>query len=215
MGNLLGDFIKGADLKKQPERVILGLQNHQSVDRFTDQHQVLRPLKQILSKERRRFSGIISDVAFDYFLSKHWERFSEQDIDVFVEHCYREILSVQHLMHDSMRRAMVFMVEDDGLRINREMSGVGKTLDRLSRRIRFENKLYGAIDEVEANYAAYEEAFLILFPDLKACIEQSPIEQAVSYKVRLILQNFSNASAVLKKRFRTDIQALRGFIISG
>lgn len=180
LGNLLGDFIKGADLKNQPERVLLGLENHQAVDRFTDQHAALRPLKQALSKERRRFSGIISDVVFDHFLSKHWQQFSDQDIEIFIEHCYTEILSVQHLMHHSMRRAMVFMVEDDGLRINRELNGIGQTLDRLSQRIRFENKLRGAINEVEANYSAYEDGFLALFPDLKTYIEQLAIEKPLS-----------------------------------
>lgn len=176
MGNLLGDFIKGADLKNQPQQVILGLENHKAVDRFTDQHPALQPLKQSLSSERKRFSGIISDVVFDHFLFKHWAQFSNKDIEMFIDHCYSEILSVQNLMHESMRRAMVFMVEDDGLRINRELSGVGQTIDRLSQRIRFKNKLWGAIEEVEANYTSYEDSFLILFPDLKTHIEQLSIE---------------------------------------
>ena len=176
MGNLLGDFIKGADLESQPQRVMLGLENHQAVDRFTDQHHALVPLKQTLSKARRRFSGIIADVVFDHFLTKHWEKFSDQDIDLFIDFCYTEIINVQHLMHDSMRRAMIFMVDDDGLRINQELSGVGQTIDRLSQRIRFENKLHGAIVEVEANYDAYESTFLSLFPDLQEHIEKLAIE---------------------------------------
>ena len=176
MGNLLGDFIKGADLKSQSQRVMLGLENHQAVDRFTDQHQSLRPLKKNLSKARRRFSGIISDVVFDHFLVKHWEQFSDQGLDDFIEHSYREILSVQHFMHEPMRRAMIFMVEDDGLRINQEISGVSQTLDRLSHRIRFKNQLRGAIDEVEENYVGYENGFLSIFPDLKDHIEQLAIE---------------------------------------
>lgn len=180
MGNLLGDFIKGADLKSQPERVLLGLKNHQAVDRFTDQHPALIPFKQTLSQARRRFSGIIADVVFDYFLTKHWEKFTDQDKDEFIEHCYAEILSVQPLMHDSMRRAMRFMVNDDGLRFNQTLSGVGQTLDRLSRRIRFENQLQGAIVEVEANYAAYEAGFLVLFPDLKEHIQQLAIETSIA-----------------------------------
>lgn len=177
MGNLLGDFIKGADLTQQSEQVLLGLKNHQAVDRFTDQHAVLPPLKQCLSQPRRRFSGIIADVVFDYFLSKHWQQFSAQDSEQFIEHCYAEILSMQPQMHDSMWRSMQFMVNDDGLRINRDLVGVGLTLDRLSRRIRFDNKLLGAIVEVEQHYAAYENAFLQLFPDLIKHIQQLAIEQ--------------------------------------
>jgi len=87
-GNLLGDFIAGADLESMPNSVLQGLENHKLVDRFTDSHDSLKPLKELLSKERKRFSGIMSDVVFDYFLIKHWEKFSDQDIHAFVQTAY-------------------------------------------------------------------------------------------------------------------------------
>ena len=175
-GNLLGDFIKGADLMSLSKPVLLGLENHREVDHFTDRHSVLPPLKKVLSPQRRRFAGLISDVAFDYYLIKHWSMFTSRDLDEFVELVYAELRLVQPMMHASMKRSVQFMFDDDGLRTNRDLVGVGRTLDRLSHRIRFKNKLVGAIEEVELNYAAYDAAFLRLFPELLVHIKTKRIE---------------------------------------
>lgn len=176
VGNLLGDFTRGANLESQPKAISLGLANHQAVDKFTDTHSALIPLKERVSKQRRRFVGIMSDVTFDYFLNKHWQDITNKDFDIFVDHCYREIEASQQFMHARMQQAMLFMLKDDGLRINSTLEGVGKTLDRVAHKIRFKNAFDGAIEEIESNYAIYEQAFLHLFPELEAHIKALAIE---------------------------------------
>lgn len=176
VGNLLGDFTRGANLESQPSAILLGLENHQAVDKFTDTHSALIPLKESVSKQRRRFVGIMSDVVFDYFLTKHWKDITDQDFDVFVDHCYQEIEASQAFMHARMQQAMLFMLRDDGLRINSTLEGVGKTLNRVAHKIRFKNSFHGAVEEIEANYAIYEQAFLTLFPELEAHIQLLAIE---------------------------------------
>ena len=175
-GNLLGDFIAGANLSELPKSVLNGLENHKYVDRFTDSHQSLSHLKMIVSKERRRFTGIISDVVFDYYLIKHWGKFTDQDLQEFVDFVYAEIRLIKPQMHDRMIKSMDFMLENDGLLINSTLEGVGLTLDRLSKRIRFKNSLIGAIEEVEMHYDAFETSFMSLFPDLIQAVHEAEIE---------------------------------------
>jgi len=146
-GNLLGDFTRGADLDNLPEAVLLGLKNHQEVDRFTDTHPTIKDIRAVTSKERRRFAGIMGDVVYDYFLIKHWEQYTDHNFNEFIELCYKEIESAQHLMHPRMHDAMSFMINSDGLRINSSLEGVGKTLDRISQKIRFKNSFMGSIEE--------------------------------------------------------------------
>ena len=176
-GNLLGDFIAGADLEILPDEVLRGLENHKLVDRFTDAHFALEPLKTTVSKDRRRFIGIISDVVFDYFLIKHWRSFHSQEIGLFVGDVYHQIRQVLTMMHPRMQQSMQFMLAHDGLLVNRDLAGVDVTLNRLSKRIRFKNKLHGAIQEVEENYAVFETAFLILMPELIAIVEKQNLEK--------------------------------------
>lgn len=175
-GNLLGDFIAGADLKKQQPAVLNGLENHKFVDRFTDAHAALPPLKKLMTNKRRRFTGIISDVLFDYYLIKHWALFSDQDLRQFVDFVYTEITIVKPQMHERMCCAMNFMIKNDGLLVNSTIEGVGETLDRLSNRIRFKNNLAGAIEEVELYYDEFEEAFMLLFLDLIKAVRDEALE---------------------------------------
>lgn len=166
----------GADLKNLPEAVLLGLENHKFVDRFADAHVCLPKLKVLLSDERKRFSGIMADVVFDYFLIKHWQTFSQDDLRGFVDLVYREIRLALPNMHSRMVSPMEFMLNNDGLMFNHDLQGVGITLDRLSNRIRFENNLAGGVEEIEQHYDAYEQAFMRLFPDLIAAVEEANIE---------------------------------------
>jgi acyl carrier protein phosphodiesterase len=175
-GNLLGDFIAGADLDNQPEQVLKGLENHKLVDRFTDAHEAITPLKKLMSKERRRFTGIISDVVFDYYLIKHWSEFTDRSLHDFIAFVYSEIRIIKPQMHQRMINSMNFMLNHDGLMVNSTIEGVGITLDRLSNRIRFKNNLAGAVEEVELNYDAFDASFMSLFPDLINAVEMAALE---------------------------------------
>jgi len=59
---------------------------------------------------------------------------------------------------------------------NQDLTGVGRTLDRLSRRIRFKNNLAGSVVEIEQHYQQYENAFLHLFPELIRTVKTEAIE---------------------------------------
>ena len=178
-GNLLGDFIAGADLQNLTDEAKLGLENHRLVDRVTDAHEALQPLKSVISKERRRFLGIIADVVFDYFLILHWSEFTDENLDKFVNSRYEMIEFVIPEMHPRMSKAMQYMLDQNGLLFNKDLKGVSTTLDRLSRRIRFENNLSGAIEEVEEHYELFESAFLELFPDVEKEIKDANIESKI------------------------------------
>jgi acyl carrier protein phosphodiesterase len=176
VGNLMGDFMKGVDLTQLPSSVVLGIQNHQMIDAFTDKHQKVCALKICLSPERKRFSGIITDVMFDYYLIKHWQKYSKSNFNYFVDEIYRVLMSNITIMPKRMKTVVRRMVDMDWLRSYGSLEIMGYVLDRMSQRIRFENSLSGAIDEVVDNYNTYENAFLHFFPQLMDQVRLSKIE---------------------------------------
>ena len=58
------------------------------------------------------------------------------------------------------------MAETDWLGSYRHIASVHVTLDRMSRRLRRENRLVGAGAELEENYASLEADFRAFFPDV-------------------------------------------------
>lgn len=172
----MGDFMREVTLDNLPQAVARGVRNHQAVDRYTDTHAHLRQLKDLFSRHRRRFAGIIIDVVFDHFLTKYWDRYSDESLPDFTNYCYAVLRSQGHLMPPAMQRKVDWMMRYDLLNSYVELQGVGNALNGISRRIRFENQLAGAVDEVAYHYRALEQGFLSFFTQLCRHINELKIE---------------------------------------
>ena len=166
VGNLMGDFVKGNQFSEYPNEIIFGIQQHRAIDKFTDQHQEVINLKQWLSPQRKRFSGIISDIVFDHFLAKHWSQYSQHTLETFSQSVYQKLKPSLATMPPLMQTMVTRMISQDWLCHYVALSSTGQAIDGVSRRIRFPNQLSGAIEEVELHYDEYERVFNHFFPQL-------------------------------------------------
>jgi len=176
-GNLMGDFKIPTELKEElPSEILLGIENHRFVDKKTDQFAAVKSLRPLFSSTRRRFAGIITDIVFDYFLIKHWDQLAKINFDSFVSSCYVNLQTCEALMPERMRYVTSNMRKHDWLRSYATLDGIALTIDQVSKRIRFENKMGGAIEEVVDNYQAIETVSLDLFMYLGEQINHAAIE---------------------------------------
>ena len=179
-GNLMGDFKPSKELRaKLPAAVLIGIQNHRLIDRTTDAMTAVKTLKPLFSNERRRYSGVITDIAFDYFLIKHWETFEETIFDEFVDSAYDGLAQCTELMPPRMDKTVENIQKYDWLRAYSTLEGIGETIDMVSKRLRFENQMAGGIKEVEANYQAIETVFLALFAHLRWTVDHAQLEKTL------------------------------------
>lgn len=175
LGNIMGDFVKGPiDGGLHPE-IERGIRTHRKVDAFTDSHEVYRASRRLISPERRRFSGIIMDLAFDHLLARNWAMYSDKDLGALIRETYDVLIRRRDLLPEKFRLSLPRMIEEDWLGSYQTLEGAGIAIDRISGRLRRrfgrENTLKGAIGEVERNYEELERNFNAFFPELISFVE--------------------------------------------
>lgn len=175
IGNLLGDFVKGSLEQYEThysEAIIKGIKTHRRVDHFTDTHPIYLVSKKRISQKNRRLSGIIIDVCYDHFLAKHWTRFSNEQLEAFINNIYKILEENRKILPANLQAALPRMISENWLGSYKTVEGVDLTFTRISRRLKKENSLATALDELINNYVEIELDFLTFFPKLISYVEK-------------------------------------------
>jgi len=164
LGNFLGDFVKGDAAGRFPREVVEGIMHHRNVDHYTDTNAVVSSSKKLISPSRRRFSGIIIDIAYDHFLSRNWERYSAIDLSEFIGTIYKNLGNRTVVVPQRAEWVIERMIQEDWLSSYGTLEGIDKTFKRISKRLKKENTLCSAVEELETHYHSLNAHFSQFFP---------------------------------------------------
>lgn len=166
IGNLIGDFLKGTTVDSYSESIRKGIQLHKQVDRYTDLHDIVRKSKQLISPINKRYAGIIVDVFYDHFLAKNWSDYSSVPLNSFTSNVYQVLQDNYEILPDSLKRVAPTLIAENRLMSYVKISGMSAALKRISERLKRENSLENAVEDLRANYERFEADFGKFFPDL-------------------------------------------------
>ncbi len=172
--NVLADYLTRFDpVEKLPgklaRRMMPGIHLHRRIDSFTDRHEVVARARQIISPERQRLAGVIVDIIFDYYLSRHWSLFSPEERQITISRGYATMAMVSATGLSRETQALVSkMRETDWLSAYGTMEGQALTFLRVSRRSPALARLKGAESEIRDRGSGLERCFLDFYPDLVA-----------------------------------------------
>lgn len=172
LGNLLGDLVKGNVQGKFPQEVVNGIMNHRIIDAFTDASEVVSASRKLISRSRYRYSGVIIDVAYDFFLSRNWGLYSSAGLDEFIEKVYTNLTKHNVQIPQNASRFIDKMITEDWLRSYGTTEGIDKTFKRMSKRITRENHLDTAVEELQLHYSILNDHFLRFFPQLLTYLQR-------------------------------------------
>jgi acyl carrier protein phosphodiesterase len=174
VGALLGDFVKGPVGAPYSTAVREAILLHRAIDRYTDAHAGVRASCALVSRERRRFAGIMVDVFYDHFLARHWSRYSAVPLDDFTREVYAILARQRAGFPERLQRLLPYLIGDDWLGSYRELWAIDAALNGIARRFkRFPRaqQLTQAIQELEQNYSRFEAHFLAFFPELRRYVQ--------------------------------------------
>ena len=170
-GNFLGDFIKGRIVVSDfPPGVVQGIHTHRAVDAFADRHPVSAVSRRRFAPPYRRIAGIVVDIAYDHFLSRHWTAFADEEIGAFILRAYDAVETHAHLMPDDLIDIIPRMRDQDWLNETRSLDGLDRIFHRMSHRAPLLSVIHDARREVERNFYPLEADFLQFFPEVVAYV---------------------------------------------
>lgn len=166
-GNLLGDFVKGPLPTGLAAHFDEGIWLHRKIDAFTDAHPEHRAAVACFEAPWRRFGGILVDMLYDHWLSRHWQQFSQDPLPRFLQQSYGQLLADHARLPDGLPMALRRMAEQDWIASYRHREGLGQALNGIGRRLRRPLLLGEALHTLdEDRWHECERGFLRFYPEV-------------------------------------------------
>src|SRR5438309_8738187 len=136
VGGIIGDWIKGPIEDGLGPAIAEGVKRHRRVDVFTDAHPITHGSRNRLQERWSRYSGILVDMAYDFCLAAHWGRFGQGSLEEFVQQVHGMARDFMGELPGSTADVARRMIAEEWMLAGESWDGVGRTLERVSRRLR-------------------------------------------------------------------------------
>ena len=184
LGNLLTDPLKARAWDDASERIIQGMDTHKRIDMYTDSHPIVLRSKAHLVK-RGHLKGVVLDILYDYYLSKHWKNFSGVKRVDFLETFHTEALKTIIDYPNKPRVIIERVVKTGQLSSYHSMNGVEAALGRIDKRLSVRAKSKDTairyLPIIIKENAYLEEAFLDFFPELMIEISKNLPKDSIKH----------------------------------
>lgn len=132
LGNLLADVVRGPQREAMSADFVRGTVSHKAIDAFTDAHPLVKRSRGRISSEHRRFSGVLIDVFYDYYLARDWQRYSTIALDAYTAAFYANAEPHARELPPDARTMLERIIRHDLLGSYARVDGVAAALRRIS-----------------------------------------------------------------------------------
>ncbi|HEX7706020.1 MAG TPA: ACP phosphodiesterase [Thermoanaerobaculia bacterium] len=166
IGNLAGDFVKGALHDRFTPGIRAGIVQHRHIDAFTDSHPSVAAFRRLLVPEHGHYSRVITDMFFDHFLARRFDELGGEPLEQFLSRTFRTIDPHEHELPERLR--MIYpRIRDEGWLLSyREISGIHFALKNMSRRLSRPHPLETSTRHLTESRRELETRFDEFFPEV-------------------------------------------------
>ena len=172
VGNHLGEIVRGKNMDKFSPNIIKGIKLHRHIDSFTDSHEIVKKSTARLHRDFGKYSPIIVDIFYDYFLIKNWNKFSNESFENFKNRCYKLLLDHKESYPEKLKYLTEALVKYDWFQKYSTLDGIEDTLKQMSVRTKFVNNMDSAVKTLYIKEESFNQDFLLFFPKIvQSCKE--------------------------------------------
>lgn len=172
IGNLAGDFVKGALRDRFPPGIERGIRQHRAIDAFTDSHPAAAAFRRVLIPGHRHYARVIADLFFDHFLALRFEEYGHEPLESFLARTYATIDPHAPLLPGRLRLVYPHMRDEGWLTSYRSIASIHRALTHMSGRFSRNPELASSTRHLTDSRGELEGYFEQLFPDVMAFSEQ-------------------------------------------
>ncbi|MDR2121703.1 MAG: ACP phosphodiesterase [Flavobacteriaceae bacterium] len=185
LGNVLGEIVRGKDYQNYPQPIATGILLHRNIDFFTDSHPIVKETTRIFHKSYGKFSPIITDVIYDFFLIKNWHLFCDEDFEDFKKSCYKLVQSTEILFPKKLDVILKSLIEDDWFEKYKTYEGIEWTLHNLGKKSKFHYNMAdmgNSVKEIYLQEKNIEDQFMRFYPQIQKFCKEFIIKQMPEYE---------------------------------
>lgn len=171
VGNFMGDFVKGPLAGRFPERIRQGLILHRRIDSFASRDELFSRSRLRIDPHYGLYRGVLIDLFYDHFLVTGWNDWSDEPFERYLTRT-RSIIEGQRAELPGHMQPLVPIIFEELLPSYGEVSGIGKALERMSRRVTRANPLAGGEAELLRHYQELHADFRGFMPLVRRFAEE-------------------------------------------
>lgn len=166
VGNLMGDFVKGRLTGHYPPGIERGIVLHRRIDSFAARNGHFLLSKRRLDPSLGHFRGVLVDLFYDHFLAVHWDAYADVPYSRYLADTRLILGNFEGILPERLRRLVPVMFEE-WLPSYREIGGITAVLERMSLRVKRENRLGEGGVELQRHYEGLYGDFRKFLPEIR------------------------------------------------
>ncbi len=163
----MADGIHGKHFETYPEDIQKGIVLHRAIDTFTDAHPIFRQSTKRLHSKYHHYSGIIVDIFYDHFLAKNWKKYSDENLEDYIESFYQALRDNYIHLTSKTQKMMPYLIEQNWLLSYQTIEGIEIILEKMDYRMKRNSIMRLSVTELRENYSEFESEFIAFFQELK------------------------------------------------
>lgn len=167
LGNFIGDGVKGRTYENYPSRIREGILLHRAIDEYTDHHPLIKEITALMKEHFGRYSGIVADMYFDYFLASDFPCYAEVSLQKFAWRFYGTAIVHYWYLPLRFRNFLWHFIVTNRLCKYSTTAGLRRSLEIMQRYKNFPVDSRAAILFLAEHRAQLQEGFERFFPDLQ------------------------------------------------
>jgi len=166
IGNFIGDAVKGKSYQKFATDIQKGILLHRKIDYFTDKHEITKDLSRFFNGKYGKYSGIVVDIMYDYFLANNWEDYSNQQLEQFISDSYCLLMLNFRILPTKIKKFLPFLIGKNRLLSYRDISGIESVLTVMAKYTTLPCESKFAIEVLKENHQYFKKNFTLFYGEI-------------------------------------------------